>query len=156
VVFFYSSIANATGIGLPNGLDGTGVLILVFQYLVIPIIILFFLVKYLIPEFSKSKDEIHSNTITKIIRRRAILSWLLPVCALTVQMISELAFYGLPLFSLPFYISLIIYVVGVYYFFRVSVYFFSKTKEGLYSHYCIALVIHSYLLLSYSSLVFLF
>ena len=151
LIFFYSGAVYATGIGPPDGLDGIGVLILLIQYLVLPIIALFYLAKYLIPEFSKPKDgtELETNTV----KRRAVLSWLLPLCALTINMVSELVFYGAPLFSLSFFFSIIVHAVGVFYFVRTAIYFFSEEKKGLYSHFGGALVLHCYLFLSYLSLL---
>ncbi len=152
MLLLFSGTACATGISPMGGIDGLGFLYLVIQYLVLPLVVLFFLAKYLIPEFSRAKYKNQLDAVVHTNKRRAILSWLFPIFAILVSAIGGFFFYSKTVFSLPFYFSLIVYAFGLYYFARTLATFFSKKREGLYIHLLVALLIHGYFLYSYISL----
>lgn len=155
MLLLFSGAASAAGISPMGGLDGIGLLFLVTQYFVLPLVVLFFLIKYLIPEFSRNKDTGQSGAVDGSSKGRAILSWLFAISALVVFEVGSFFFYSETVFSLVFFCSLIIYGVSFYYFLLTLVSFFNKERKGLYVHFSIALLIHVYLLYLYFSLAIL-
>lgn len=155
MLLLFSGIASATGISPMGGLDGIGLLFLVIQYFVLPLVVLFFLIKYLIPEFSRNKDKSQLGAVVGSIKRRAILSWLFAIFALVVFEIGSFFFFSETVFSLVFFCSLIVYAFGLYFFLLTLVSFFTKERNELYIHFFVALFIHVYLLYLYFSLAIL-